>query len=310
MTEWANTIDWKKKAQKFAKHGYVVIPNVLEEKQALDYADQIEALLHLMLPTQDWSRPGNCSSKGIISHPSQAPHAQVVREVRYENPRVLIAFSRLWKELAPELPSDTLIGSCDRINYQHQNYCGRRQRDWWHVDQTGNDALQTIQGFVDLAGSKDSGTSTLEVMRGSHKKSQALIRPELVKKKNWYPFPAQDFPKDCPARRVRVNAGDLVLWDSRTIHQNSPNKGTHRRLVVYVCFKPALGVPNHFARKRVFETQRCTSHIPGAACIFPVKPQTYGKPLPEVVVPPEFGRVEDKGPFQDALTVNPSRLNI
>lgn len=61
-----------------------------------------------------------------------------------------------------------------------------------------------------------------------------------------------------------VDAGDLILWDSRLIHWNRAPTGERTRVVVYVCFFPAARfTEEQRVRKReLFEGLRQTTHWP------------------------------------------------
>lgn len=45
--------------------------------------------------------------------------------------------------------------------------------------------------------------------------------------------------KGCTWHKVCAGPGDLILWDSRTVHYGAPPKGPKARTAVYVAYKPA-----------------------------------------------------------------------
>ena len=77
------------------------------------------------------------------------------------------------------------------------------------------------------------------------------------------------------------NHGDLVIWDSRTFHQNrygEPN--SEERIVQYLCYLPKSHIKNTKSqiekRKKYFEELRTTSHWPCPLKVNSLQPQTYG----------------------------------
>jgi len=80
---------------------------------------------------------------------------------------------------------------------------------------------------------------------------------------------------------LNVKAGSLVLWDSRTFHQNQygePN--SEERMVQYVCYLPKThksNTPSMIKKRFVyFNTQRTTSHWPCPIKVNGLQPRTYG----------------------------------
>lgn len=127
--------------------------------------------------------------------------------------------------------------------------------------------LKCYQGFlnlVDCTGDTDGG---LLVYPRSHLVHSAFINAEgNVSAKNWYPVPADRLrvlradirpylPEGHPHKlspepvtmtptRVRAKAGQMVIFDSRTLHRgvlavSTPEQpSTYDRAVVYICMLP------------------------------------------------------------------------
>jgi len=138
----------------------------------------------------------------------------------------------------------------------------RTQTGWYHLDQNGAHKPDRIcvQGFVNYydAGEKDGG---LVVVPGSHKIFTDIFknRPELTACGDFIrlnkfgpdsPWQNEIAEADLGPIKVCAKAGDMVLWDSRMIHCNSPATTARvlpedgsilplRRLVAYVCMTPA-----------------------------------------------------------------------
>lgn len=120
---------------------------------------------------------------------------------------------------------------------------------WWHVDQGRRKrGRHAIQGFVSLTPA-DAHTGGLCVVPGSHRGHDELMSYAAMNDIDYVAVPA---PALNPALRGAVligcEAGDLVLWDSRTIHCNTPAlteakdaaAGSNEllRAVAYVCMTP------------------------------------------------------------------------
>ena len=115
---------------------------------------------------------------------------------------------------------------------------------------------------------------------------------ELTKNsKNYYKFPATELNlfSDCPMRAVKVEAGDLILWDSRTVHEGlQPQEGStaNTRGAVYVSYnKASLATPDDIkTKKKAFDELTSTTHWAS----HPVKLQAKkpnawgGKTLPKI----------------------------
>jgi len=107
-----------------------------------------------------------------------------------------------------------------------------------------------------------------------------LTRPQL----DWYTN-----TKGCVRTNIKCPAGSLVLWDSRTIHcgkePDSSRPQPNFRCAVYLCYTPRkLGNSSELNKKiEAWENMRTTSHCPHKPKLFPVNPNTWGKPIPNIV---------------------------
>jgi len=142
-------------------------------------------------------------------------------------PNVKKSFSNIWK-------TNDLIVSFDAGNVFRPWKYNREwitSGNWWHVDQnalTGKhkDGLISVQGFVNYY-KADENTGGLCVIPKSHldhinvckRASASQLKIDFISLS----------PKEEPLLRnnngilVCAEAGDLVLWDSRTIHCNTPS---------------------------------------------------------------------------------------
>ena len=80
-------------------------------------------------------------------------------------------------------------------------------------------------------------------------------------------------------RILHVPAGALVIWDSRTFHENQygdDNENKEQRLVQYVCFISKKDKRNtessRTLRRKCFEKRRTTTHLPVSPIVIPLQP--------------------------------------
>lgn len=115
-----------------------------------------------------------------------------------------------------------------------------------HVDQSWQrKGRHCVQGYVNLTDASDARTGSLMVVPRSHERFAAFFDayPHARSSGDWYKF-ASDEERAFFGEPVRVHGGkgSLVLWDSRTAHQNAkpaPDAGTPKdRYVVYTCYQP------------------------------------------------------------------------
>ncbi|KAK0915928.1 hypothetical protein LTR57_013247 [Friedmanniomyces endolithicus] len=108
-------------------------------------------------------------------------------------------------------------------------------------------------------GPSDGG---LVVLAGSHKHHKQHFdqiggfRPEQDQgaEENGYDYTAQDVAfyhaQGCKEVKICAKAGDLILWDSRTIHWNASPVGEQIRFISYVCYCPrTMASEEELARK-------------------------------------------------------------
>ena len=129
-----------------------------------------------------------------------------------------------------------------------------------------------IQGLVSLT---DNEQRTLMVYEGSHLlhedyfyEGNRIYHNQINVKSDWQLIDEDYLTtiKD-KSKSLKVSAGSLVLWDSRTLHQNQYGKaGSEERIVQYVCYLPKNHPKNTLGmrkkRRKYFEERRTTSHWP------------------------------------------------
>lgn len=202
-------------------------------------------------------------------------HEAFVWKIRTE-PGVIKAFEEVWS-------TDDLIVSFDGMNISLpvNEKSGRtdieQTEPWPHIDQDPRtiQKLELWQGIAQMSpcGPDDGG---LVVLAGSHKLHQEHFddiggfRPDsdLGVGKNGYNFASTDADwyreKGCKEVKICANAGDLILWDSRTIHWNQNPTGKQTRFISYVCYCPRSRMSEEDLQKKreVFEGRKGTTHWP------------------------------------------------
>mmetsp|Transcript_12203 Transcript_12203/g.14740 ORF Transcript_12203/g.14740 Transcript_12203/m.14740 type:complete len:436 (+) Transcript_12203:103-1410(+) len=212
--------------------------------------------------------------KGIIFG-AGIGHSEFLWEIR-TLPGVKEAFSMIWGD-------DNLITSFDGANIFRPWDVGGGSRDskfhhktcggWWHVDQGKGKTGQrhAVQGLVSLYGANAS-TGGLCVMPQSQSRHDEVVQDAMSSRD--YVSVQNYLPGYSTMRRKLVccEPGDLILWDSRTIHCNTPathvkephNPNELLRAVAYVCMTPRQMASDQVLemRRTAYNYRVTTSHWP------------------------------------------------
>ena len=249
--------------------GYCIIPNILT----------IEEIDYCLSEFKQWQKTITNHDKfhksfdpnGIYKY-HRAGHTKSAWKIR-TNKNVQDVFKKLWS-------TDELVVSFDWACYISKD-CKKPNKIWTHTDQAPNDSsLKCYQGFVSLTSNKER---TLVVYKGSHKKHEEYFKERgLDDNKNWH-FIDHDYLDEINDDRIALNipAGSLVIWDSRTFHQNQNGKPqSEERIVQYVSYLPKDGKKNsvsmHKKRLKYLEDQRTTSHWAYPIKVNGLQPRLYG----------------------------------
>ncbi|KAL8279347.1 hypothetical protein RQP46_008159 [Phenoliferia psychrophenolica] len=263
------------------QNGYAVIKGAVPRHRADEYAsaalDWVESFQALGFKRNDpktWDAahlPVHYP-QGLFVHYS-VTHEAFVWKARQEE-GVLQAFTDLWG-------TDELICSFDAINISlpvgpHGRTDIPLTGRWPHQDQNPvKSEFELMQGLIAVteSGKEDGG---LIVLKGTHKLHKQFfaetggIKPEQDSgSRNYYTYTPADtdwFMAQPGVEEIKVEseAGDLVVWDSRTIHFNAAPTGDRTRVVVYVCMAPAsYASASTLERKaQVFEQRLASTHWP------------------------------------------------
>ncbi len=248
------------------EQGYTVVRNALTNEQVATGYDLFMAWYN-SCPAIERGR----NYHGIIKH-YNVGHTRFAWYTRCI-PAVREAFARIWNE-------EDLAVSFDGSCYKKSTRKLVRNTHWMHTDSSPDPAKyrECYQGFVSYTTNQ---LSTLLLIPKSHlKHSQLHTVHQLPYKGDWCKV-----PKDIcdthfePPVPVAVNAGDLVIWDSRVIHQNTYT-WHETRLVQYVSYMPRKFIKPAMQEKRIkyFLDRRTTSHWVAPVRVVGLQPQTYGDP--------------------------------
>ncbi|KAL7418492.1 hypothetical protein Q5752_006950 [Cryptotrichosporon argae] len=258
--------------------GFVVIPSVLAREVAEAYADRAYQWVEdfgLGYKRHDKNTHNaehlHYFLRGGLTNRYGVAHEQFVWDVKQE-PAVVGVFERIWD-------TNELIVAFDGINISIP-INGRQADDdvfkpWAHVDQSPHDRhLHCVQGIVNLNpnGPNDGG---LMVLKGSAALFGQLFDAFEDRKpaEGWNTIDRHDHTEDqlqwlyargCEWHKVCAEPGDLLLWDSRTVHYGATPSALTDRVAIYVCYKPAkFADAKAMARFRdAFERKINMSHDP------------------------------------------------
>lgn len=254
------------------EHGFAVVCDVL----SLSELQQAESLLWKFLSEQAGWKQGSPNTwtdesfgkigqlhRGLVNGRGvgQSAASWFVRTRK----TVRSVFAHIWRD-------DDLITSFDGVNVFRPWHHGFQKTSggWFHVDQGRTMRnLQCVQGFVSLT-NQGADTGGLVVIPGSHKHHDEVC--QLAEDDQDYIEPSPNHPLlAMPKRLVACRAGDLVLWDSRCLHCNSPALVEPSapvdkllRAVIYVCMTPRAwsSAEDLSIRRQGYEINVTTSHWP------------------------------------------------
>lgn len=259
----------EKHKKELAEKGYTIFRNLLSEEEVNEYKNEFNKWLDDVPKLRELH--SMIDFNGIFKH-HQVGNQRFAWLVR-TNPKIVNVFKELWE-------TDELVTSFDGCCYYPKEYKSQH-RYWTHTDQSSRKkGVYCYQSFVSLTNNVER---TLQLYEGSN-----LLHEDYFEKMNI------DEPRDFNVieieyiktildsqRILSVNAGDLVVWESRTFHQNlcGDEDCNEERLVQYLCYLPKNKEGNDEKeqrhRKRYFETRRTTSHWPYPMNVIPNQPNLY-----------------------------------
>jgi len=268
------------------EHGYAVFKNVLSQEEVLkgrelawDFLEQApESKIKRDDPkTWDYHWP-DPFGKGIIVSDAvgQSSFLWYVRGI----PKVSQVYKTIW--------------STDRVVTSFDGFCMHRpfeynsswltKSGWYHVDQNGTKKPHKIcvQGLVNFydSGPEDGGLVVVpdsihifnDIFKTRAGRTDFVVLHRNDEKGIWR---NECRRKGLKPIKVCAKAGEMIVWDSRTIHCNAPATKARelptdgsllepRRLVAYVCMTPLKRLTRSVAEKRknAYYKGDTTSHWP------------------------------------------------
>ena len=109
-------------------------------------------------------------------------------------------------------------------------------------------------------------------------KKKGMMKGTLKSRDDWYLMNDKEKMEAPFKNYIKLNneAGDFILWDSRTFHCNTVPTTPTLRACVYICMLPSRDVPEAVQTKRVKAavSRRTSTHHPGNGFhLFPVLPR-------------------------------------
>jgi hypothetical protein len=256
----------KTNIKELEENGYTIIHNVYNNEEIQEYKNEF---FRWYKNTKDVERLHQVIHGNGIFKYFEIGH-QRFNWLARTNPKIVNIFKKLWN-------TDELVTSFDGCCYYPSDYKGDDVY-WTHTDQSSyKKGRHCLQSFLSLTNNSER---TLVVYKGSH-----LLHEHYFKTWN------MDAPRDwCVLDKnyvsnlenkkvyVKVCAGDLVVWDSRTFHQNSCGdlNCNEERLVQYLCYLPKNDIKNDIRqralRREYFVERYTTSHWPYPLTIVPLQP--------------------------------------
>ncbi len=208
--------------------------------------------------------------------------------------------------------SGDLLCSFDRVNVMQRH---DEVKPWLHTDQSGKlQGCYCIQGYLDVNGTGPADAG-LVVCEGSHLMHREMLEKwGVLRDSHWYLLkkPEADYARKIfVTRKVECPPGSLVLWDSRTLHENTghaPHSKGRDRLVFYVCMMPrgvaqAAGEKRYaelLQRKReAYEQQLATTHWPVLCNIFSDREHSFKTDAASIRQPQPNGAVASLAGFSE-----------
>ena len=263
-----------------AEHGFVVVSDVLSPAQARDGLSQMWSLMAALSDVREddpdtWAKSANWPPMlhgGMIQYLGHTP-------LQWQMRQLCAQVYSAYYHLEPEQLATSFDGLCmmhgartyrregDLVSFLHTDQSPRRVGEW------------SIQGLVTLT---DSGPDAggLVVVPGSHLEHQSFFEghPSGEQKSDWYKFDDRE-KLDLAERAIKVEAqaGDFLMWDSRTFHANAvPTHTDAVRACVYVCMLPQARLSGAIRQRRqkAFDERRTSTHHPAEGFkLFPSLPR-------------------------------------
>ncbi|CAF4299343.1 unnamed protein product [Rotaria sp. Silwood2] len=258
------------------EHGYAIFSNILTNDEInhsvnllWKYLEGLQHPYHIQRNNPEtWNEPWPGTPHLGLLNDEGMGQSEFMWFIR-GNPNIKKVFSHIWN--SNELFVSFDGASCFR-NW-HLNTKWRTTSSWYHCDQNPFKKPDrcSIQGLVSLTDS-DESTGGFLIVPDSHKyfselksKTNASLWDAYVRVPEQYPL----FEKLHP-RLVKCKAGDLIVWDSRCIHCNTPaivnseknNQSELLRIAACICMSPlSMFVPDMGKYKNLEEFRQLREEL-------------------------------------------------
>ena len=268
-----------------AAEGYAVARGVLSGEEVAEYLADMRAW---QATVPNYAAMHRAVDPHGIHKYHYAGHSRSAWKIRL-NMKLRRLFAGLWDV---EDAENGLVVGFDGSCYIAPE-CRQVDRIWVHSDQSAKvEGVACYQAFAALTSNKKR---TFVAYSGTHLEHRSYFGALGALGAGgaaaaWQRCDPADVVGRFASRKrvVEVEAGDVVVWDSRTFHQNQygepPAEGElgEERAVQYVCYMPKAGAKNTRAmqakRLAYYGDRRTTSHWPYPIRVNGMQPQTYGNP--------------------------------
>lgn len=145
-------------------------------------------------------------------------------------------YKELWQTQDLKCSFDGVCFANGLLNYEH-----KLQSDGLHVDQAPIiNRLWSHQGIMALTDAGTSGGGFVCVPK-SHKYFQQFFKERNMSQRVMnYSFPQEERKREplCNYKKLNVQAGDFIIFDSRTFHCGTPPFNENLRVATYICMMP------------------------------------------------------------------------
>jgi ectoine hydroxylase-related dioxygenase (phytanoyl-CoA dioxygenase family) len=255
--------------QDLEDNGYAIVLNVLTDAEREEYTSEFMSWYN---NTNNLKKMHNVIGPHGIFKFHEVGHQRFAWLCR-SHPKVVEIFKYLWK-------TDKLVASFDGSCYFPKD-TSKKDKCWTHTDQSSDKkGVHCYQGLVSLTSNKER---TLVVYEGSHKLHEKYFAELDITDKNNFCIIQQEYINSIQDKKrvLNIPAGSLVIWDSRTFHQNQyGSPGCEERIVQYVSYLPKEHKSNSVSmqKKRLlyYNNRRTTTHWAYPIRVNSLQPQSYG----------------------------------
>ena len=269
-------IDFTKFMIDLSERGYAVIPNILSSDEVNNIKKEMEDWIESIPNFETIHRSADPHGIFKFHEAGGQRHAWLSRI----NPRVQAPHKFIWG-------CEELVTSLDGSCYLDQRF-HKKSKSWLHTDQAPNKkGLQCVQSLVALTNNEETSLVVYEKSHLYHEKYFENVEiNDKEYNKDWQRIDEETIKLlESTKKVVKVPAGGMAFWDSRTFHcnqyGNKLNNGEYEtRLVQYICYFPKNHPKNtksqHNKRVKYYKERRTTSHWPAPIKVNPKQPRTYG----------------------------------